>query len=47
MNIKFDDYENVIDLSRYQHEQRLTEREQAVFAGMADELLRSPLVGAT
>ena len=45
MNIKFDDYENVIDLSHYQYEQRLTEREQAVFAGMADELLRSPLVG--
>jgi len=42
----FDDteYENVIDISLYRHAQRLTEHEESVFAGMAEELREGVMV---
>ena len=45
MAIDYSAYENVIDFSQFRHEQRLTEREQAIFAGIAVELLDVSVVG--
>jgi hypothetical protein len=36
---------NIIELSAYRNDGRLAEQERRVFAGMADELKASPLVG--
>jgi hypothetical protein len=44
MNFDDTEYANVIDLSLYRHPQRLTEHEESVFSGMAEELQEGTLV---